>query len=97
MSYLDNKLVIARSIPGGRDVIYIGYAKREDDLLFLSNASMIVRYVAVGVSGLADQPDQATRLRPVTGGKQVCLPMRSIADIIPVNEDVWKEHLGVSR
>lgn len=95
---LDNKLLIVRSNTGGRDVIYVGNAQREGDLLHLTQASMIVSYAEVGASGLAGEPDKATRLRPATGPDgSVWIPMSSVSDIAEADAIAWVDHLGVSR
>lgn len=96
MSMYDGKLVIATTAPGLRDFIYIGYAKRMDDRLVLTQASMILRYEEVGVPGLTSQPEKAVRLRPVTALEgTVDLPMASTL-ICLADADAWADYLGKS-
>ena len=97
MGAYDGQLVIATASPGTRDFIYVGYAKRMDDRLILTQASMIVRYEEVGVPGLTSQPEKAVRLRPVTALEGIVdLPMASTL-ICLADPEVWAEHLGLSR
>lgn len=95
---IENKLLIVTSAPGTRDFIYIGYATREGDMIRLERASMILRYEAVGVPGLASQPERATHLRPATGpGGEIILPLASMASMVAADPAAWESHLGVSR
>lgn len=97
MSMYDGKLVIATASPGTRDFIYVGYAKRMDDRLILTQASMVLRYEEVGVPGLTSQPEKAIRLRPVTAlDGTVDLPMACTL-ICLADPDAWAGHLGLSR
>jgi len=98
MSYLDGKLVIVTSSPGDRDTIYVGFCKREGDMLILSDASMVVHYKEVGVAGIAKNPEHADRLRPATGPEgRWFVPLSSVAGIVEADPEAWKEHLGKSR
>ena len=96
---LDGKLLIVTSAPGGRDTIYIGFAKATETqsygpFLTLTQASMILRYEEVGVPGLASQPEKAVRLRPVSYGEgEVVLPFSSISAMIVADPEKWKSFL----
>lgn len=95
---IDGSLLIVTSSPGIRDTIYVGYAERCGEFIILSKASMIVRYVEVGVAGIASEPEKATVLRPVTAleGK-VIIPISGIASMVVADPACWDSHLGVSR
>lgn len=98
MEGFNGKLVIVTSSPGVRDVIYIGYVRREGDFLCLTQSSMILWYADVGVSGISGNPKKATRLRPVTSSDgQVWIPISSISAMVEADEKSWKLWLGVSR
>jgi len=94
----NGKLIIVRACPGGKDVIYIGYAHREGDMLLLTQANNILRYTEVGVSGVASQPTYATRLRPATGPDgRVWIPLISVSDILEADPSAWTGLLRLSR
>lgn len=95
MSAIEGKLCIVVSNNGGPDTIYIGYVHREDDLLILTTASMIVRYEDVGQAGLSHSPQGATRLRHAS--EEVALNMINVIAIIRASEMEWRGHLGISR
>ena len=98
MNEMDGKTIIVVSSPGGRDTIYVGIGRRVGDMMQINNASMIIHYNEVGVSGLSAQPEHADILRPVTGPNGVVwIPFSSIAAIVLADDALWSSHLGVSR
>jgi hypothetical protein len=94
----EKRLAIIVASPGSRDHIYVGWCEVRGNMFVLDQASMILRYESVGVTGLASEPGRATGLRPATGPKgRVTIPQHAVAAIIDADPAAWEGHLGVSR
>ena len=90
---MKGKLVIVNSCPGYRDTIYIGVVETIDDgWICLAKAANIVRFQSVGLAGLADKPEGATRVRS-GGSRRVWLPTSAISVIIEADPVKWAELL----
>lgn len=90
----DGTMALVVSAPSYRDTIYVGYVYRHGDMLEIKRATMVVYYETVATAGLSGAPDMATTKRQ-TSGRPVWIPLRSVAQILEVDEAKWIEHLPV--